>query len=350
MGETIELKLPTRRQARWGRLAVFGLMGAGLLAMSWMFSQPVPADCAAVKQVYFGPGRGIQDGELYGPGLHFVLPGYERLHVFPRDLQTLDFNDAESEFAKAKMGNDYHWVPSIRIQTSEGYQVSVDVTLLYRVVDPVKVLRDVGPGRLFETQVVQARAEKTLRQYLGELDAEDFYDDTQRTAKIERARAALTEELSGWGLQVWAVLLREYSYDQRYQVAIENRKIQDQKVFKNKAESIAASRAAERDRVIANGQARILVEKQRGEAEVTRIQAEADLYYRQKVAEGDLLVALAEARGTELENQALQAVGAGNIVGLEMAKALEGTQVIILSTTGASGVNPLDLDRLIEGF
>lgn len=350
MGETIELKLPTRRRARWARLVVLGTLALGALLTSWMFSQSVPADSVAVRQVYFGPGRGIQEDPLYGPGLHVVLPGYERLHVFPRDLQTLDFNDAESEVAKAKMGNDYHWVPSIRIQTSEGYQVTVDVTLLYRVVEPHRVLSDVGPGRLFETQVVQARAEKILRQYLGELDAEDFYDDTKRMAKLETARVALTTELAGWGLQVWAVLLREYSYDQRYQVAIENRKIQDQRVFKNQAESISASRAAERDRVIAGGQARILVEKQRGEAEVTRIAAEADLYYRQKVAEGDLLVALAEARGTELENQALQAVGAGNIVGLEMAKALEGTQVIILSTTGASGVNPLDLDSLIEGF
>ncbi|HMV68849.1 MAG TPA: SPFH domain-containing protein [Myxococcota bacterium] len=350
MADPIELKLPTRRRAQWGRLTAFGVLAAGALISSWMFSQSVPADAVGVRQVYFGPGRGVQEDPLYGPGLHLVLPGYERLHVFPRDMQTMDFNDAESEFAKSKIGNDYHWVPSIRIQTSEGYQVSVDVTLLYRVVDPAKVLREVGPGRLFETQVVQARAEKTLRQYLGELDAEDFYDDALRMAKVEKAREALTTELSAWGLQVWSVLLREYSYDQRYQVAIENRKIQDQRVFKNQAESVAASRAAERDRVLASGQARILVEKQRGDAEVTRIQAEADLYYRQKVAEGDLLVALAEARGTELENRAFQAVGAGNIVGLEMAKALEGTKVIILSTTGASGVNPLDLDQLIEGF
>ena len=63
-----------------------------------------------------------------------------------------------------------------------------------------------------------------------------------------------------------------------------------------------------------------------------------------------MLVALAEARGTQLENEALQAGGAANVVGLRMAEVLDGTEVIILSTTGPSGVNPLDLDALLRGF
>ncbi len=349
MAKVVKLDLPSSRRLRRGPLLILAAVLVGWTALWFTFAQLVDADEVAVRQIYLGPSRGVQE-ELYGPGLHLVLPGYERLHLFPRDMQTLDFNDAERAFTKSRLGEDYHWAPSIRIQTSEGYQVTIDVTLLYRVTDPYAVLTRVGPGRLFETQVVQRRADKILRQQLGELNAEDFYDDGVRMAQLEIARQALTTDLGEWGIQVWGLLLREYAYDDRYQSAIEARKIQDQRVFKNQAESVSASRAAERDRVIAEGQATIEVESERGRAEVRKLEASADLYYRQKVAEGDKLVALAEAEGTELENAALQALGAVNLVGLEMAEALRGTEVIILSTSGADGVNPLDLDALIEGF
>ena len=42
----------------------------------------------AVRQIYFGPGQGMQTDRI-GPGLHLIIPGYERLHVLPRTLQLL---------------------------------------------------------------------------------------------------------------------------------------------------------------------------------------------------------------------------------------------------------------------
>lgn len=350
MADRFEVPLTaTRRRLRRGPLVVIGLLFLAAAGFWWSFAQPVDVDEFAVRQVYFGPSQGVQKDAVYGPGLHLVVPMFERLHRFPRDLQSMHFND-KREGGDVGYDPDASATPSIRIQTSEGYQVTVDVTVLYRIVDPYTVLTKVGEGRLFETQVVARLADKILRQKLGSLNAEEFYDDDVRMAKVEAARAQLTEECTAWGIQVVNVLLREYVYDQRYQEAIEGRKIQDQRVFKNQAESVAASRAAERDRVVAEGKARIEVEGERGRAEVSRITAEADLYARQKVAEGDLLVALAEAKGTELENRALQAGGAQSVVGLEMAKALSGVEIIVVSTTGPGAMNPLDLDSLVEGF
>jgi regulator of protease activity HflC (stomatin/prohibitin superfamily) len=350
----VRLKLPSAGALSGGRVAtgvaavaVVGMVGFGLLSLT----QKVDPDQFAVRQVYFGPSKGVQQG-VYGPGLHLVIPGYERLHVFPQDLQVLDLNDTELEWVRGggKMPEDYLSAPSIRIQTSEGYQVKVDVSILYRVADPYKVVTKVGPGRIYETKVVTRQADQILRQTLGRLDAEDFYNDEPRVAATKEAHDLLAADLSQWGLEIVTVLIRDYVYDQRYQEAIEQRKIQDQTVFKNKAEAIAATQAAEKDRTLAEGRANIAVEMERGRAEVRKIAAEADLYYRQKVAEGDLLVALAEAEGTRLENAALQSAGASNMVGLEMAKALEGTQVIVVSTTGANSVNPLDLERLVSGW
>ena len=63
-----------------------------------------------------------------------------------------------------------------------------------------------------------------------------------------------------------------------------------------------------------------------------------------------LLVKLAEAQGTELENQALRGVGSENMVGMRMAEALKGTRVIVLPTDGEGGMNPLDLKTLLKRF
>jgi regulator of protease activity HflC (stomatin/prohibitin superfamily) len=350
----VRLKLPTAGFLRGGRLgtligvvAVLGMIGVGLVSVA----QKVGPDQFAVRQVYFGPSKGVQQG-VYGPGMHLVIPGYERLHVFPQDLQVLDLNDTELKWVQGggTMPEDYLSGPSIRIQTSEGYQVTVDISLLYRVKDPYMVVTKVGPGRIYETKVVARQADQILRQTLGRLDAEDFYSDERRVAATKEAHDLLEADLALWGLEIVAVLIRDYVYDQRYQEAIEQRKIQDQTVFKNKAEAIAATQNAEKDRTLAEGSANIAVEMERGRAEVRKIAADADLYFRQKVAEGDLRVALAEAEGTRLENAALQSAGASNMVGLEMAKALTGTQVIVVSTTGPGAVNPLDLERLISGW
>lgn len=325
--------------------AVFLAMGIAIYAS---FTTYVPPDRMAVRQVYLklplGPVPGIQE-EVYGPGLYFVMPGYERMHLFPRDLQLVEFNDYLTESSAAASH-----APSIRIQTSEGYQVKVDVTVAYRIVDPVRLIRAVGPGRLYETQLVMPRADRFLRQTLGEMNAEEFYAGAIRQAKAQHTRELLSEELAGEGIQVWNVMVRHYTYDDRYQEAIEQRKIQDQTVFKNRAEARASSQEAEKNRVVAEGAARVEVEKERGEAEVRKIAADADLYYRKTIAEGDKLVALAEAEATRRRNEALQSAGAGNLVGLEMADVLANTQVIIVPTDGAEGANPLDLDRLMRGW
>ncbi len=339
-----ELKLASVSGARRRLLLVFpALFIAGILLYA-TFTTNVHPDAFAVKQVFLGPNKGIQE-EVLGPGLHLVVPGYEQLHVFPRDIQLMELNDDHTSTSE-----DAFYAPAIRIQTSEGYQVTVDVTVAYRIKDPYKVITSVGPGRLYETALVAPRSDTFLRQTLGKLNAEQFYDGAARRAAGIAARENLSTDLAPKGIEVWSVMVRHYTYDDRYQEAIEQRKIQDQLVFKNQAEAVAAEQEAKKNRVLAEGQARVEVERERGRSEVRKIEADANLYYRKKVAEGDLLVALAEAEGIRLENEALRAAGAANLVGLRMAEVMEGTQVIVVPTDGPSGVNPLHLDDLVQGW
>jgi regulator of protease activity HflC (stomatin/prohibitin superfamily) len=240
--------------------------------------------------------------------------------------------------------------PGVNIQTSEGYTVQADLTVLYRIADPLKVMQTIGPGRLFEDSAVIPRAQQDLRRALGELDAEDFYRGDKRVQKAQAAQQALEAELKDKGIEILQVLVRRYTYDQRYQQAIEQRKIQDQTVYKNEAEAKSATAAAAKNKIVAEGAAAVQVELARGEAEVKKLEADADLYRRRKAADGDLLVKLAEAQGTELENQALRGAGSENMVGLRMAEALRGTRLIVLPTDGEGGMNPLDLKTLLKRF
>ncbi len=299
-----------------------------------------------VKQVLFGSGQGVQQ-ELYMPGIHWLTPGVDRMHVFPADLQVLEMSDVSTVQGERSL---VRTVPALPIQTSEGYTVSVDVTVLYRIEDAYQVMKQIGPGRLYEDSAVILSSSGQLRRSLGELDAEEFYRGDTREKAAATTQRLLTEELLPKGIRVTHVLVRQYRYDQKYQQAIELRKIQDQMVFKNQAEAVAAQAEAEKNKIVAQGQAAVKVELSRGDAEVQKLDSEAELYRRTKAAEGELQVRLAHATGTDLENRALRGTGSENMVGLRMADALKGVEVIVLPSDGEGGTNPLDLNGMLKRF
>lgn len=317
-------------------LAIYVLSGA--------CSTYVPPNMIGVRQVYFGSNAGIKPENL-GPGLHFILAGVERLHLFPRDLQVINFSSSASETSRRARQAD-----SIKIQTSDGYNVQLDVSIIYRIQDPYRVFTEAGPGRAFEDRLVIPRADRILRKTLGELNSEEFYQGPKRIEKARAAHDQLLAEVAPYGLRIEAVLVRGYVYDPKYQQMIEGRKIRDQTVFLRQAEAKAAIEARKRDTMVAEGAANQETELSRGKAEVEKLRAKADLYERKRAAEGKLLVELAEAKGTQLENAALQGAGNENLVGLKMAGALKGVRVIVLPSDGKEGTNPLDVGELLRKF
>ncbi|HVE83777.1 MAG TPA: SPFH domain-containing protein [Myxococcales bacterium] len=348
MAGPVDLKAASSRVfgTRGGRIVylVTAIFFAGLVSYGSCTTYLKPNEFG-IKQVTWGTGKGVKP-EIYRTGLHWVTPGAERILRFPTDIQTLNLTNDPNERA----ADDARRAAALNIQTSEGYKVSVDISVLYRIADPYKVITQVGPGKLYEDSLVIPRSEQTLRKSLGELDAENFYDVEKRLSRIEAATKDLRAQLEPVGISVVAVFVRRYEYDSRYEKAIEDRKVQDQSVFKNKAEADMAAANAEKDRIIAVGEAAMKVELARGDAEKKKLEAEADLYERKQRAAGELQVKLAEAEGTRLENAALQGQGSEYMVGLKMADVLKNTKVIILPTDGPNGTNPLDLKRSLERF
>ncbi len=329
------------------RVRLFWIVG-GIFVVVYVVpsccSTYVPPNMVAVRQIVYGSGAGIKK-DLYGAGTHFLLPGAERVHLFPHDMQILNFSDSSSEVSK-----QFRTAPSIKIQTSDGYNVQLDVSVLYRIKDAYKVFKEAGPGRAFEDRLVIPRADRILRKTLGELNSESFYQGPTRIEKAKAAHDQLAGELADYGIQIDGVLVRRFIYDSRYQQLIEGRKIKDQTVFLRQAEAKSAVEQRKRDTAVAEGKANQEIELSRGRAEVQKLHAQADLYRRKRAAEGKLLVELAEAKGTQLENTALQGAGSENMVGLKMADVLRGVKVLVLSSDGASGLNPLDLNSMLRKF
>ncbi len=290
--------------------------------------------------------RGVHK-EVYDTGFHLVLKPFdlERMYVFPKDVQVLDLTGAREEAAKeASVGKAAH------IQTSDGFFVDVDVSVLYRVTDPYLVFTRLGTGRLFETNGIVPKAEPVLKQTLGELTTEEFYNSPLRVAKAQQAKELLNRDLTAYGLTVDQVMIRYFRYTDEIQKNIEEKKLKDQMVFKNQAEGHAATEAAKLKKVTQEGQATVDIKLQEGRAYITTKDAERDLYVRTKRAEADLLVKLAEAKKTQLRNDALQGAGSDRMVGLKMADVYKGLEVLVLPSDGQNGVNPLNLEQTMKLF
>jgi regulator of protease activity HflC (stomatin/prohibitin superfamily) len=298
-----------------------------------------------IKVVKLGAGRGVHK-EIYGAGYHWVTPlGIQQMYKLPRDLQVLELtNYPESAARPARVQKAAH------IQTSDGFFVDVDISILYFIEDPYKVFTMIGPGASFEENGVIPKTEPVLKETLGELTTEDMYNSPLRVQKTLAAKEKLNRELEPKGLKVSQLLVRYFTYSPEIQKNIEEKKLKDQLVFKNQAEGRAATEAANLKKVMQEGEMNIVVKISEGNAYVTRRKAEKELYVRKAHAKADLLIKLAEAKKTELRNTALQGPGVDRMVGLKMAKAFEGLETVILPSDGAAGVNPLDLERVLKLF
>lgn len=314
-------------------LIAFGAVFIGgfvVLQTCFVYIQPHEV---GIKQVRIGINKGIQD-KVYGPGLVLVKPFMDVLHRFPQQIQVLDLTGRNAA----------------NIQTSDGFFVDVEATILYRIVDPLLLMKELGPGQNYITQGIRPKAIPFLKESLGELTTEDFYNSPLRVAKADQARDRLNTEMQSKGIEVEHVLVRYFQYSPEIQRNIEEKKLQDQLVFKNQSEGRAATEAAQITRIVEEGEANVLVTLQEGEAYKVTKDAERDLYVRTKKAEADLLVQLAEAKRTELINESMQMMGADRAVALEMAEVLAGLDLIILPVGGEGGINPLDLSSLTKLF
>ena len=299
-----------------------------------------------IKKINIGINKGIKK-RVYDTGLCFVLPfGFQEMHRFPKDVQVLEMTSRQAPRTRGKRV----FQKAVRIQTSDGFFVDVDVAIFYRIKDPYQVITKIGPGYRFIYRGILPKAEPILKEALGALTTEDFYNSPLRVQKVKESQMLLQEELALKGLSIDHVLVRYFRYTDEIQRNIEEKKLKDQAAFKNQSEARASEQRNKLRKVVQEGKAKVLVRLEEGKAYVKKRNAEKNLYIRKRRAEANLLVELAKAEKSRIINDALKSPGINRRVGLEMAKTLKGLDMIILPSSGKDGINPLKLDSMIDLF
>ena len=313
-----KVQSPFLRQLR-GRAGRAGLwlvlVLVPLLFLRTCFFTYVPPGQIGVRQVSFGSGKGLRKQPVL-PGYRREIGGFEKIHTFPRDIQVVEFTNNPAE-----TGAGHRQVAAVKVPTVDGYPVDVDVTVLYRITDPYKLASKFGFGRTYEEAVVIRFTDPLVKQYLGDLLAEQFYHEA-RLAKVQALRRALAGRLEPNGLALTDILIRQYDYPETFQTLTEQKKIQDQSVLANRALAQQAEVQTRLNQRIAEGQNLIKVKTAEFNAQITAINAQQNLYERQKRAEADLLVKSAEASGTEQINRALEGAGSAKLLKLRRGLAL----------------------------
>lgn len=295
----------------------------------------VPPDEIGLRQISYGSHKGLQK-TLVHPGYRRSIRTYETIRTFPRNVQVVEFTDSETERSP-----DHRTVSAVNVPTVDGYPVAVDITVMYRIADPFLVVSKSGFGRAYEDNVVIRFTDPIVKQFLGELRAEEFYRD-QRLAKAHQMKVALAERFAAHGLQLVDILIRQYDYPDTFQQLTEQKKLQDQSVLTNRELAKQAEVDTRLKQVTQEGINSINVKSAEFQAQITAINAERELYERSKHAEADLLVRKAEAEGSEMINRSMEGPGSDKLLklrkGLALLNSIKGPIYI--------SEDPTDLGRL----
>jgi regulator of protease activity HflC (stomatin/prohibitin superfamily) len=293
---------------------------------------------------FFSP-KGVEN-EVYPPGgTYFFLPFINDWNVFDTKLQNL-------EMTFSALRGDRRTRDDLVFKTIDGNDIGLDVIIAFRIdADQAPhilqyVARD---DETLRGSIVRTVARSKPRDIFGELKTEAFYVAEDRETQSGKARDVLQEILGPMGIIVEKVLTNDYRFNAEYQKAIEDKKVADQQVEKNKSAQHAATEEYKRKLEEARGEVNKMVADADGEYLKAKI--EADVYLEQQLllAKAILAEGIAEANGIQEMNDALAGSGGEAIVKLRIAEALQGKRIILLPVSeGGMNLKTTDINRLIE--
>ncbi len=288
---------------------------------------------------------GVEE-RVYAPGsTYFFMPFINDWHTFDTKLQNL-----EMVFERGR--GDRRTRDDLLFKTIDGNDISLDVIIAYRL-DAAKapyILQNVADdNRTLRDKIVRTVARSKPRDIFGELTTEEFYVADKRELQAQRAKDILQEMLGPLGIVVEKVLTKDYRFNQEYQKAIEDKKVADQQVQKNRSAQHAALEEYRRKLEEAKGEVNKMVANADGVYRKAKI--EADVYFEKQklLAEAIRAEGIAEAKGIREMNDALAGTGGEAFVKLQIAEALQGKKIMLLPVSeGGMNLKTTDINQLIN--
>ncbi len=222
--------------SRIGRFVGIGLVVLGLL--SACFIQISPGTVGV--QTLFGK---VQPGILT-EGLNVVNPLVEVINF---DIKTQNYTMSSVHDESQRMGDD-----AIRVLSSDGLEVIIDLTVLFRVI-PEKtpdILRNIGQG--YRDVIVRPLVRTKIRDYAAYYDAVSLYS-TKRDEFQQRLSDAIEKDFKERGLVLEQVLIRNINLPPSVKAAIEAKINAEQEAQKMRFILEKERQEAERKRVEPQG-------------------------------------------------------------------------------------------------
>lgn len=325
-------------------LTIASLTVAALAAAVFIFGSVVPVGAVGIRKIAFGPKQGLLHRSLE-PGLHWTIPGYSTIYQVPQTVRVLDFD----RDLKANPGS----FGSLDVPTTDGTTVDIDLSLLYRFYPspsqdgsyggPIDLINRVGATDAQWSKYLAQAADNEIKRALGSLSTVDFYDPKARQERVAVAEKALRDVVRPLGIRLEGVLLRRYTYREEIDQAIFKKNLQELESAYNKVAGDFAEAQRDVNKVASDGDVAIQNLDKQGVSEAQKIRSEGDLYRRQKVAQGELLVAEARANIDRQRAEVLALAGGDTYVSLKLAEILK-----TLKGGVVSDIDPFDLDQWIR--
>ena len=225
-----------RKISRVTRLIGGALMGLGLLTACFV---QVDAGYVGVKSLF-----GKVQNDVLTSGLNFVNP---LVTVKEIDVKTQNYTMSGIGDESHKSGDD-----AIRVLTADGLEVTIDLSVLYRVVpdETPKLIREIGIN--FEDKIVRPITRTRIRDNAVYYEAIALYS-TKRDEFQNRIFKTIDEDFRKRGLLLENLLVRNITLPGPVKAAIERKIEAEQEAQKMQFVLQKEKQEAERKRVEAQG-------------------------------------------------------------------------------------------------
>ena len=166
---------------------------------------------------------------LVDPGLNFIIPFIERIHVIDIRVETVDVAKQEA-------------------LTKDNVPVSINAVVFFKVVDPVKSILEVSDYRYAISQYAQT----ALRDVIGENDLDTVLAQRERLA--EEIQTVIDKASAAWGVDVVSVKMQDIELPQDLKRTMakvaETERERKSLIIKAEGEKMSAKNYAEAARIL----------------------------------------------------------------------------------------------------
>jgi regulator of protease activity HflC (stomatin/prohibitin superfamily) len=227
---------PLQKIGKGIRILSFVLIAIGLLSSCFV---QIDAGYVGVKSLF-----GKVQNDVLNSGLHFVNP---LVTVKELDVKTQNYTMSGIHDEGLRSGDD-----AIRVLTADGLEVTIDLSVLYRVVpaDAPKLIREIGVN--YEDKIVRPITRTRIRDNAVYYEAIALYS-TKRDEFQNRIFKTIDDDFRKRGLLLENLLVRNITLPGPVKAAIERKIEAEQEAQKMQFVLQKEKQEAERKRVEAQG-------------------------------------------------------------------------------------------------